>query len=76
MLAVTIAAIALAPGCRASDSDKTPVAEVSVPVLDRYTDVVEIDNFYEFEATTLDGDQIEGEDLQGQQLALWFWTPW
>ena len=30
----------------------------------------------DFEAATVAGGQLAGEDLVGQDLALWFWAPW
>lgn len=83
VFAVTLLALtsaSLLAGCAGSaDLDKSGSEDqVDGPadILDRYTDVVDIGDFYDFSATTLDGDQVVGSDFQGKQLALWFWAPW
>ena len=34
------------------------------------------DEAFDFTATTLDGENVEGVSLRGNDLALWFWAPW
>lgn len=34
-------------------------------------------DFYDFTATRLGGgSQVTGSELQGKDVALWFWAPW
>jgi hypothetical protein len=83
VFAVTLLAFvatALFASCAASADQGKPGSATRIDeptdILDRYTDVVDISDFYDFAATTLDGDRIDGSDYRGKQLALWFWAPW
>lgn len=67
ILAATTAALLLLGGCAASPEPGAPAA----PADDGGTPDV-----YAFEATTLAGEEFDGESLAGAPAVLWFWAPW
>jgi len=40
------------------------------------TEEVPVDWPHDFAGETLDGGQIDANDLAGRDLVLWFWAPW
>ncbi len=83
LLAAATTALLLLGGCAAGTSQSgTSEADTSAPAADDVeasappaTDGGTPD-VYAFTATTLAGEEFDGESLAGSPAVLWFWAPW
>lgn len=72
---VAVLALALLAACGGQDGRSVtfpgppPEQATAAPAADS--------DFYDFTATRLGGgSQVTGSELQGKDVALWFWAPW
>ena len=74
-----LAAVALAVSGCAGDSDQTvtpPASEPGAEVSAGQSDTAAVQPELAFTADLIGGGQLEGGDLQGRDVVLWFWAPW